>query len=174
MRTGSRTTRSRAGHSIVSMKCQVMLQTEMPITTDSWIEIRDGDPRLRTLYNRHYSAYQYRDGRQPKKMAGPGQYMALITPEADAIFVWRKFIDASGNKGINCAVFRNEGPRLSSYLIREAMARARSRWPGERLYTYINPRKIRSVNPGCCFKKCGWREAGRTKKRNLIVLEFEA
>ena len=152
----------------------VMLQTEMPISVDSWIEIKDGDPRLRTLYNRHYSAYQYKDGRQPKKTAGPGQYMALITPEADAIFIWRKFIDASGNKGINCAVFRNEGPRLSSELIREAMARAGSRWPGERLYTFINPRKIRSTNPGCCFKKCGWREVGRTKKRNLIVMEFEA
>ena len=152
----------------------VMLQTEMPISVDSWIEISDGDIRLRTLYNRHYSAYQYRDGRQPKKTAGPGEYMALVTPEADAIFIWRKFIDASGQRGINCAVFRNEGSRLSSGLICEAMVRAGQRWPGERLYTYVNDRKIRSTNPGCCFKKAGWREAGRTKKRNLMIFEFEA
>ena len=147
------------------------LQTEIPITTDSWIEIKDGDSRLRILYNRHYSAYQYRDGRQPKKTVGPGEYMALITPEADAIFVWRKFIDASGQKGVNCAVFRNEGPRLSSELIHQAMTRARKRWPGERFYTYVNPKKIRSSNPGCCFKKAGWIEIGKTKIHNLIILE---
>lgn len=150
-----------------------MLQTEIPITIDSWIEIKDGDPRLRILYNRHYSVYQYRDGRQPKKTVGPGEYMALITPEADAIFIWRKFIDASGQKGINCAVFRNEGLRLSSELILQAMVRAWQRWPGERLYTYINQKKIRSTNPGCCFKKAGWREIGRTKIHNLIILEYQ-
>lgn len=148
-----------------------MSQTEIPLSVDLWVEIHDGDPRLRTLYNRHYSAYHYRDGRQPKKTAGPGEYMALITPEADAIFIWRKFIDKSGQIGINCAVFRNEGPRLSSDLIREAMVRAGQRWPGERFYTYINPREIKSSNPGCCFKVAGWREAGQTKKRKLTILE---
>jgi len=148
-----------------------MSQTEFPMSADSWVEIRDGDPRLRTLYNRHYSAYHYRDGRQPKKTAGPGEYMALVTPEADAVFIWRKFIDDSGQKGINCAVFRNEGARLSSGLITEAMVRARRRWPGERFYTYINANKIRSANPGCCFKKAGWRVAGQTKTRKLTILE---
>lgn len=150
----------------------MVTQTEMSMTDGQWVEIRDGDPRLRALYNRHYSAYHYADGRQPKKTAGPGEYMALITPEADAIFIWRKFRDAcAGQTGINCAVFRNEGSRLSSDLIREAMERAGQRWPGERLYTYIDPRKIRSTNPGCCFKVAGWREAGKTKKRKLLILE---
>jgi hypothetical protein len=147
------------------------LQTEMPFSNDGWIEIHDGDPRLRTLYNRHYSAYKYRDGRQPKKTAGPGEYMALITPQADAIFIWRKFFDKSGQTGVNCAVFRNEGARLSSDLIIEAMARATARWPGERLYTYINAKKIRSSNPGYCFKKAGWRTAGFTKVNKLVILE---
>jgi hypothetical protein len=150
-----------------------MLQTAFDISIDSWIEIRDGDPRLRTLYNRHYSAYQYKDGRQPKKTAGPGEYMALVTPEADAIFIWRKFIDNSGQRGINCAVFRNEGSRLSSRLIRDAMVRAGKRWPGERMYTYVNTKKIRSANPGYCFKKAGWRVVGRTQKRDLLILECQ-
>ena len=46
--------------------------------------------------------------------------MVLINQEATALFVWRKFIDKSGQQGINCAVFRNESGCLSSELIIEA------------------------------------------------------
>ena len=43
--------------------------------------------------------------------------------------------------------------------------------PGERMFTYVNPKLIRSANPGYCFKVCGWRICGVTKKRKLIILE---
>ena len=45
------------------------------------------------------------------------------------------------------------------------------RWPGERLYTYVDPKKIKSTNPGYCFKVCGWRKCGVTKHRKLHILE---
>jgi hypothetical protein len=32
----------------------------------------------------------------------------------------------------------------------------------------VNPEKIRSVNPGCCFKKAGWKQCGITKGGILI------
>ena len=83
--------------------------------------------------------------------------MVLMTLDCDALFVWRKFIDDSGERGVNCAVFRNEGPILSSTLILEAEQLAWGRWPGERLYTYVDARKIRSTNPGYCFLMAGWR-----------------
>jgi hypothetical protein len=87
-----------------------------------------------------------------------------------ALFVWRKFIDASGQQGVNCAVFRNEGGVLSSLLIRESCAIAWARWPGERLYTYVNPRVVHG--DGACFKHAGWRKCrGRTKARRLVILE---
>jgi len=95
----------------------------------------------------------------------------LVTPDCDALFVWRKFISGDGQTGVNCAVFRNEGPIKSSVLIWEACRLAWQRWPGERLYTYVNPRKIRSTNPGCCFLKAGWRKCGITKKNKLLILE---
>lgn len=147
------------------------MQLALNMTEDGWIDIRDGDPRLREIYERHYSCYQYADGRKPKKTCGPGQYMALMTPMADAIFIWRKFISKDNQEGINCAVFRNESKWLSSDLIKAAMVRAWSRWPGARLYTYVNALNVRSSNPGCCFKKAGWRECGITKKRGLLILE---
>ena len=97
--------------------------------------------------------------------------MVLMTPAMDAIFAWRKFINDSGERGVNCAVFRNEGPMLSSVLILEAERWAWERWPGERLYTYVNPRKVKSKNPGYCFVMAGWRKRGMTKKRKLLVFE---
>jgi hypothetical protein len=89
------------------------------------------------------------------------------------MFGWRKFIDDSGQLGINCAVFRNEGPTLSSLLVRQADAIADHVWPGERHYTYVHPAKVRSANPGYNFLAAGWRRCGRTKG-GLLILERPA
>jgi hypothetical protein len=137
-----------------------------------WFAHKDGVKEGLDLYNRHYSAYQYKDGRKRKLFCGPGEKIVLLTENKDALFVWRKFIDDSGQKGINCAVFRNEGKIKSSELIKEAMKIAHRRWPGERLYTYINPQKIKSTNPGYCFLMAGWRKCGWTKG-GLIILTKE-
>src|SRR3990167_6344665 len=118
----------------------------------AWLPVRDGDARARGLFSQHYSARHYRDGRRPLKMAGPGEYMMLMTQDCSALFLWKKFLDASGEQGICCAAFRNEGAALSSDLIREADDLAWLRWPGERHYTYVNAKKIASPNPGYCFK----------------------
>jgi len=137
----------------------------------SWLPALDGDDRALGLFRRHYSRYRYRDGRKPRLFVGPGEKMVLLTLAADALFVWRKFIDASGQQGVNCAIFRNEGPLQSSDLIREADALAWQRWPGDRLYTYVDGRKVRSTNPGYCFQKAGWTKCGTTKTHGLIILE---
>jgi hypothetical protein len=144
---------------------------------DIWLLSHDGDPAAYQLMTRHYTFQHYRDGRRanqtnPNRMlfVGPGYKMVLVTSNYDALFVWRKFIDKSGQQGINCAVFRNEGDRLSSELILEAEQRAWERWPGERLYTYVNGGKVKSVNPGYCFKIAGWKVCGKSSK-GLIILE---
>jgi len=136
-----------------------------------WWITKDGDLTCLKLYERHYSAYHYRDGRKRKLFAGPGQKIVLRTWSGDAFFVWRKFIDASGQRGVNCAVFRNESPHRASDLIRQADLVADFCWPGERHYTYINPAALRPGRPGYCFECAGWRRCGRTKS-GLLVLEL--
>jgi hypothetical protein len=70
-----------------------MNQLRLPLTNNKhWIEIKDGDPDAFQLYYRHYSARHYKDGRTHKLFVGPGYKLVLITPECDALFVWRKFI----------------------------------------------------------------------------------
>lgn len=136
-----------------------------------WFSVKDGNESARTIFQRHYSFRKYADGREPKLFVGPGEKCVLITEWADALFVWKKFISGDGQEGVNCAVFRNEGDVLSSALLLDAESAAWSRWPSHRLYTYVNPKRIRSSNPGYCFKKAGWTECGRTKWKGLVILE---
>lgn len=84
----------------------------------------------------------YRDGRKRSQFVGPGEHIVLRTGDADAMFVWRKFIDDSGQQGVNCAVFRNEAPERyrSSDLIRQADAVADFCWPGRGI-THSSVRK---------------------------------
>ncbi len=136
-----------------------------------WIEVKDGNPIGLALYERHYSAYRYADGRTRRLFVGPGEKTVLLSPCGKALFVWRKFRSLDHQEGVNCAVFRNEGAGLSSWLILEAMRIAWARWPGQRLYTYVNPRRIRSSSPGFCFLKAGWQKCGITRKRRYLILE---
>jgi hypothetical protein len=149
----------------------------------TWIPILDGDDEARGMFDRHYSRYRYADGRQPKLFVGPGQKMVLTTPCRRALFVWRKFISGDGQTGVNCAIFRNEGAGLSSFLVEEADALADQRWPGERHYTYVSAAKTSSRRgkespPGKCFIEAGWQlvlnDDGTpklTKWRKLNILE---
>ena len=135
-----------------------------------WWITRDADSAGRRLHGRHYSKRHCRDGRKPKKFIGPGEIIVLRTWEGNALFAWRKFVDDSGQQGINCSIFRNESAHLSSHLIRQADAIADFCWPCERHYTYVNPGELRSTNPGWCFQCAGWRKCGVTKG-GLIILE---
>ena len=106
-----------------------------------WIQTKDGDPRVSDIYKRHYSCYQYADNRRSwpgyrnrHLVMGPGEKMVLISADCRAIFGWRNFQDDSGQTGINCSFFRNEGAFngrvLSSELILAAEQMAWSRWRG--------------------------------------------
>jgi hypothetical protein len=139
-----------------------------------WIPVKDGDARARGIFSRHYSRHHYKDGRKPMLFVGPGEKLVLLNQDCTALFVWRKFIEQGETKpkGVNCAVFRNEGKELSSELIKAADEIAWQRWPQERLYTYINPKQIKSTHAGFCFLMAGWNKCG-VSKGGLIVLEIK-
>ena len=148
-----------------------------------WWLTKDGDTDCLRLYNRHYSAHKYRDERIRRLFGGPGEKVVLRTEDGRALFVWRRFTDACIDRrtekpqaGINCAVFRNEGPTQGSSLIRQADAIADCIWPDRRHYTYVNATRIASDLPGSCFLFAGWRyvriagHRARTKS-GLLILE---
>lgn len=88
-----------------------------------WWVTKDGDKSCLALYERHYSANRYTDGRERLQFVGPGEHIVLRTAAADALFVWRNYIDDTIPKqdGVECAVFRNEAPERwrSSELVRQ-------------------------------------------------------
>jgi hypothetical protein len=147
-----------------------------------WYPVKDGDPRVSAIYRRHYSCHQYQDGRRDQTgyrnrhlVMGPGEKLVLLSADERAIFGWRKFIDPSGQTGINCNFFRNEGAFdgavTSSDLIRAAELLAWVKWPGVRLYTYVDAAAVQSANPGYCFQMAGWHKCGHTQERRLVILE---
>lgn len=71
-----------------------------------WVQVKDGNFIALELFRLHYSKYHYADGRDPNRFVGPGERIVLIGKNNDALFVWRKFISADGQLGINCSVFR--------------------------------------------------------------------
>lgn len=114
------------------------------------------DDEMRQLADRHYS----RRTVGAKQFAYSGRKLVLRDVDGLVLFVWM-FPDATmrmdGQTGFNCAIFRNESPRRSSEIILEAEEHAIARWGPNRMYTYVDPTKVRSANPGYCFKVAGWR-----------------
>jgi hypothetical protein len=138
-----------------------------------WLPVKDGDDRARALYLRHYSANKNRpQGAHSRQFVAAGQKYVLLNTEGTAVFVWlRNTIERyDRQEGVICTLFRNESNVRSSDLIHEAMDLAWRRWPGERLFTYVNASKIRSTNPGYCFKQAGWKTCGMSKG-GLVILE---
>lgn len=130
---------------------------------DVWLRVRDGNPTALAIFDRHYSSRRAHV-RKLDQFVGPGFKLVLLTPCARALFAWRKErYRFDGQEGINCAVFRNEGAGLSSDLIRAADALAWQEWPGERHFTFVDPREVQSANPGYCFLRAGWRRCGRSR-----------
>ncbi len=114
------------------------------------------DDECRQLADRHYS----RRTVGARQFAYSGRKLVLRDTLGECLFVWM-FPDPTmrmdGQTGYNNAIFRNESARRSSEIILEAERAAVAKWGPNRAYTYIDPTKINSVNPGYCFKVAGWR-----------------
>lgn len=144
-----------------------------------WERVTKFDPAACSLADRHYSRHKVGS---PQFMP-PGQTIVLLTTARDALFGWWRPDPASGIKSMNgldgwtCTIFRNEGASLSSRLILAAEHKlfelASSIGP-DGMLTYVWDRKVRSANPGCCFKFAGWRAIGRSADGRKTLLQKPA
>lgn len=141
------------------------------IWTVSW----RADPRVARLADRHYS----RQSHGSRQFSPPGRVYVLVTDDGLAAWVthWPRPDLAMHGRGDAwvCSLFRNEGPFLSSDLIRQAVAATRARWPTPPagMLTFVDTDRIRPKrDPGRCFRRAGFKEVGRTKDRDLVVLQL--
>ena len=129
------------------------------------------DPEMARLADRHYS----RRTVGARQFLYSGRKIVIRDALGLVLFGWM-FPDADkrmdGQHGYNCAIFRNESDRKSSDIILECEDIALHRWGSNRLYTYVNPAKIRSVNPGYCFKMAGWQKCGKSKSGQHLLEKY--
>ena len=136
--------------------------------TNGLIVTNHFDWEMARLADRHYSR------RTPgaRQFLYSGRKLVLRNAEGTVLFGWvypNPAMRMDGQTGANCAIFRNESVRLSSDIILEAECAALEKWPDvRRFYTYVDPARIRSTNPGCCFKKAGWCRIGVSKAGKFL------
>jgi len=143
-----------------------------------WVISDKGSKRALQLVERHYS----RQKPGTNQFCRPGDNLVLLGNDGKALWVSYRYHPSSRLKrtdGLNaweCTLFRNEGGRLSSDLIKEAVAITAKAWgiPEDGFVTYVNPKAIKSSNPGYCFQKAGFVRGGTSKRRGFVRLVLPA
>lgn len=133
------------------------------------------DTRALPLADRHYNRQKVGS----PQFVPPGRCVVLLTECQRALWVtsW-PYAEYTKHRWAGAWVntlFRNEGAGLSSSLIRCAVAATLAKWPTPPslgLVTFVNPRKIRSDNPGFCYLRAGFVRDGYTKG-GLVVLRLK-
>ena len=119
------------------------------------------DPHVAAFADRHYS----RKTPGAAQFSPPGRVLVLRSPTAAWVtsFPLAEYVDHAWPGAQVCTLFRNEGPALSSTIIREAVAASRWRWgcPELGMITFINAKKVRPKrDPGYCFLMAGFKRVG--------------
>jgi hypothetical protein len=136
---------------------------------DGLVASNQCDVELVALADRHYS----RRNVGSRGFTARGRQLVLRDTKGEVLFVWswQKF-RYDKQDGYNCQIFRNESNRLSSDIILEAEQLAVAKWGPNRFFTYVDPTKITSSNPGACFKHAGWHRIGiSTNGKHLLAKE---
>jgi hypothetical protein len=135
------------------------------------------DPELAEMADRHYS----RRTIGAVCFTGPGRDLTLRNHEGTIVFVWM-WHNNNGEQlqrwdkqtGYCCSIFRNESGLKASEIILEAERIVLEEWGRDRVYTYVDPAKIRkSRTPGRCFLKAGWKTS-KTTSSGLLLLDKAA
>lgn len=153
-----------------------------------WHLSHRADPRACTIADRHYN----RQKPGTPQFVPPGRCMVLLTEHADALWVtswpFAEYVKHAWAGAWVCSCFRNENQynrknkdgHLSSRLITEAVAVTRwygaNVWmcpePAQGFITFVDASKIRSSQPGACYRAAGWVEVGYTKSNHLLALHL--
>ena len=129
---------------------------------DGLVATNHFDAEMAQLADRHYS----RRTVGARQFMYSGRKLVLRDPAGLVLFGWiwcDPALRMDDQGGYNCAIFRNESRRRSSDIILEAEAMAFAKWGPNRVFTYVDGAKIKSPNPGYCFKKAGWAKIGMSK-----------
>lgn len=116
----------------------------------------------------------------------PGETFVLISRCQRAVWGWWRPHPRSGIRAMNgldgwtCSVFANHGDVLSSALVLDAelalgvladLGETAGPCGPSGMLTYVWRRKVRSSNPGYCFKVAGWKKIGTCARGSKDLLQ---
>jgi hypothetical protein len=154
-----------------------------PIGCEHWMRSKQGkyDRIGVELVRGHYSR---RKPNSPQFMP-PGETIVLVTRDQLSVWGWWRPHPKSGIQAMNgldgftCTVFARHGGTLASELVLDSERALKSLLDASRLaapcgpdgmLTYVERRKVRSTNPGYCYKVAGWRKIGCCAKGTKDLL----
>ena len=134
--------------------------------TGGLVEASRFDNELRILADAHYS----RQKTGTPQFCPPGELVLLRDAQGRVVFSWvlQKY-RLDDQRGFYNSIFRNISGRLSSEVILEAEQFAVRRWGAGRAFTKVDPSKVKSPNPGYCFKVAGWSFVGKDPEGKHIL-----
>jgi len=140
-----------------------------------WFKSHRADPEVVPLADKHYNRQKIGS----PQFAPPGRCLVLKTQPLDAFWItswpFAQYTKHAWAGAWVCSAFRNEGKTLSSELIVQAVACTRHYWPETPklgMITFVNTKKVAPKrNPGYCYLKAGFIEAGFTKG-GLLALQM--
>lgn len=129
-----------------------------------WTKSHRADSDVRPMADRHYNRQKVGS----PQFAPPGRCLVLKRPDAFWITSWpfAEYVRHAWAGAWVCSAFRNEGPILSSELIRAAVAATRAIWdpPELGMITFVDAKKVRHKrDPGRCYLRAGFRHVGETR-----------
>lgn len=156
------------------------LAIETSTTAWPWARSYRASPSGAAIADRHYN----RQSIGAAQFVPPGRCLVLES-EFDGPALWvtswpeAEYVQHAWPGAWICSVFRNEGPMLSSVLIRLAVAATRDRWPDIPdlgMVTFVDAektqrRRSRKSPPGKCFLEAGFHNVGLTKG-GLVALQL--
>ena len=144
-----------------------------------WRRSWRADPAAAPIADRHYN----RQAIGSPQFVPPGRCLVLLTDNADALWVtswpYAEYVAHQWAGAMVCSIFRREPtcPHLASDLIRAACAATRAHWPDLPtlgMVTFVDPTKTRRKrDPGRCFRRAGFTDAGCTQELGLIALQLQ-
>jgi hypothetical protein len=127
--------------------------------SDELLRTTPFDAECAALADRHYS----RQTPGSNQFMGNGKKIVLRDNDGSVVFgwLWSEFRN-DGERGYNCAIFRNESDRVASETILECEGWAVKEWGPNRAFTFIDPAKVKPTMVrgypvfGWCFYRAGW------------------
>ena len=133
-----------------------------------WHLSHRADPLARELADRHYNRQKV----GTPQFVPPGRCLVLYAETATGRAFWitswpfAEYVKHRWAGAWVCSAFRNEGAAMSSVLIRQAVAATLAYFgpsPELGMVTFVDPRKVRSTNPGFCYQCAGFIKDGATE-----------